>query len=133
MGAAGSGTAGGAAIEASFAMVKDLITTSCFGGNGCHGQEGNPMELKLDDSLYTTLTTHTTKTCGKVVNLTSPAESALVKLMQGSCGTPPNVTERMPFGGSCVDGDTDPDSTVCVPPAKIAAVQAWIAKGAPKQ
>jgi len=131
---AGSSAAGGTAIEASFATVKDIITLQCF-GNGCHGQEGNPLIMKLDDTLYTTLTTHTTKNCGKLVNPTSPAESALVKLLKGSCGTPPNVTDRMPFGGSCLEGDmeTDPDATTCVVPAKIDAIQAWIAKGAPKQ
>jgi len=129
LGAAGGGTAGGVAIEASFAMVKDMINATCF-GNGCHSQEGNPLQMKIDDKLYGTLTTHVTENCGKLINTASPADSAIVKLLKADCGTAPKITPRMPWD-KCFDGDVDSD--FCVSPAKIAAIQAWIAKGAPQQ
>jgi len=132
-GTAGSaGSAGGATVEASFATVKGIIKLTCF-GNGCHGQEGNPLQMSANDDakLYTTLTTHVTMNCGMLVNKANAADSALVKVLKGDCGTPPNVTPRMPFQ-TCFDGDTDPESP-CVQPDKIAAIQAWIAKGAPQQ
>ncbi|HYP76045.1 MAG TPA: hypothetical protein VER12_08825 [Polyangiaceae bacterium] len=131
-GAATAGSAGGTAVEASFATVKGIIKLTCF-GNGCHGQEGNPLQLAGNDDakLYATLTTHVTMNCGMLVNKANPAASALVKVLQGDCGTPPNVTPRMPFQ-TCFDGDTDPESP-CIQPDKIAAIQAWIAKGAPQQ
>jgi len=92
---------------------------------------GNPLQMKVDASLYGTLTTHMTMNCGKMVDIANPADSALVKVLKASCGTAPNVTPRMPFQ-VCMDGDTDPDSP-CIQPDKIAAIQAWIAKGAPQQ
>ena len=129
-GSAGSGTAGGSTFEASFATVKAVIeTTSCL-GSGCHGGEGNRLEMKVDDKLYGTLTTHVTLNCGKLINTASPADSAFIKVLQGDCGTPPNVTPRMPQD-KCFQGDVDTES--CVNPGKIAAIQAWIAKGAPQQ
>jgi len=129
-GASTGGTSGGAAVEATFATVKSIIQASCFGA-GCHSEMGNPLQMKVDASLYGTLTTHMTMNCGKMVDIANPADSALVKVLKGSCGTPPNVTPRMPFQ-VCMDGDTDPDSP-CIQPDKIAAIQAWIAKGAPQQ
>jgi len=134
-GAAGglsSAGSGGAPVAAAmtFTSLKGIIMVTCF-GNGCHSQEGNHLQMKLDDTLYTTLTTYTTQFCGKLVNTTTPAESALLKVLKGDCGTPPNmVTPRMPYG-ICFDGDTDPESP-CIQPDKIAGIQAWIAKGAPK-
>jgi len=129
LGAAGGGTAGGVAIEASFAMVKDMINATCF-GNGCHSQEGNPLQMKIDDKLYGTLTTHVTENCGKLINTASPADSAIIKLLKADCGTAPNVTRRMPWD-KCFQNEPDSEP-FCVPPEKIAAIQAWIAKGAPK-
>lgn len=128
-GSAGSG-GGEPAVEASFATVKSVIGLKCFGG-GCHSDGGNPFQMKADDTLYASLTTHTTKNCGPVINKANPADSALIKILQGDCGTPPNTTQRMPLG-ICFDGDTDPESP-CVQPPTIAAFQAWIAKGAPQQ
>lgn len=128
---AGAGTAGGAAVDASFATVRTLIASSCIGGNGCHGQEGNPMPLANDATLFSTLSGHTTANCGKVINTASPADSALVKLLQGDCGTT-KKTDRMPYQ-KCFDGDSPTDNEACVPTATVAAIQAWIAKGAPQQ
>lgn len=131
-GSGGAGTAGGATVEASFATVKTLIGTSCIGGNGCHGQEGNPLEMTADGTLYATVIGHTTANCGKLINTASPADSALVKLLLADCGTPPGmITRRMPYQ-KCWDGDSPADNVDCVPPATVAAIQAWIAKGAPQ-
>jgi len=110
--------------------VKSIISSTCFGG-GCHNGEGNRLQMPINDALYTTLMNHMTLNCGKLVNTTNAADSALVKVLKGDCGTAPNTTPRMPFG-ICFDGDTDPDSP-CIQPDKIAAIQAWIAKGAPQQ
>jgi hypothetical protein len=102
-------------------MLQGVIKTSCFGGV-CHDLPEHPFRLILDDKLYTTLTTHVTKTCGPVVKPGSPQDSALVKLLKGPCGE----TERMPYN-KCVE-DTDEG---CVRPEYIAAIEQWIAKGAP--
>ena len=125
-GSAGTGTAGGAAVEASFATVKGMIGMSCFGGL-CHDLNENPLHLYLDDKLYTTLMTHVTKKCGKLVDTANPAESALVKLLKADC----NGTARMPYQ-ECWDGDPQ-DSDNCIHSATVAAIQAWITKGAPQQ
>ena len=121
-GSAGSGGSGGGAIEPTFAMVKDVIKTSCFGGV-CHDLPEHTFKLILDDKLYTTLTTHMTKTCGPVVKPGSPQDSALVKLLKGPCGE----TERMPLNKCSEDADE-----ACVRPEYIAAIEQWIAKGAPQ-
>jgi hypothetical protein len=128
-GSAGAGTAGGSAVEASFATVKTMIAMKCSSGSGCHTEMGNPLQMPQDDKLYTTVTTYMTANCGMLVNKANPSMSAIVKLLQGSCGGTP----RMPYM-LCFDGDTDvgPDAP-CIPPDTIAAIQAWITKGAPQQ
>src|SRR6478752_1845927 len=119
-GTAGAGTAGGGpTVEASFATVKAMINMSCFGG-GCHGEAGNPLQMEIDDKLYGTLMSHMTAHCGKLVNTTSPADSALVKLLLADCGGTP----RMPYH-SCWDGDKPEDNPTCVPTATVDAVKAW--------
>ena len=118
-GAAGSG---GGAPQPTFEGVKAMIQASCFGGL-CHDLAEHPLKLKLDDALYTTLTTYSTEHCGPLVKVGSPQESALVKLLKGPCGE----TERMPYGKCNQDGDEG-----CVSPAAIAALEQWITSGAPK-
>ena len=129
--AAGSG-GGGDVVPATFATVKEMIgATPCTGG-ACHGAEGVPLHWTAEDpNLYTLVTTHVTKNCGKLVNTANPAESALVKVLQGDCGVAPNITMRMPYQ-NCWDGMPQTEYP-CVPPEKVAAIQAWIAKGAPQQ
>jgi len=83
--------------------------------------------MELNDKLYTTLTTHVTQNCGKLVNTATPADSALVKVLLGDCGTAPNITPRMPED-KCFQGDTDMD--LCVSTPKIEAIKSWIAMGA---
>jgi hypothetical protein len=124
MAGAGGGAAGnaaGAEVSATFATLKSLIPISCFGGV-CHDLPEHPLKLKVDDQLYATLTTHMTETCGPLIKAGSPQDSALVKLLKGPC----NGTDRMPLGKCFADGDEG-----CVPPASIAAIEQWIAKGAP--
>lgn len=123
--AAAAGTesgGGGGAVEASFDTLKSLIPMHCFGGL-CHDLPENPLHLTVDDKLYTTLTTHVTKHCGPVLKPGSPQESALIRLLKGPCGE----TDRMPFGKCFEDGDEG-----CVSPQDIAALEQWIAKGAPQ-
>ena len=119
----GSGAGGnGGAIDPSFNGFKSLIPTSCFGGL-CHDLPEHPLQLKLDDQLYTTLTTHVTKECGPLITKGSPQQSALVKLLKGPCGK----TDRMPYGKCISDGDEG-----CVSPENIAAIEQWITQGAPQ-
>jgi hypothetical protein len=119
--ASGGSAAGSSAIEASFNTFKSIIPTSCFGGL-CHDLPENPLHLTVNDGLYARLTTHVTKNCGPVIKPGSPQDSALVKLLKGPCGE----TDRMPFGKCFEDGDEG-----CITPEYIAAIEKWIANGAP--
>jgi hypothetical protein len=115
----------GSTVPATFETVKSVINEApCFGA-GCHNDDQNPLNLRVDDQLYTRLISHTSKNCGgvPVVNPGKPQDSALVKLLKGPCG----ATPRMPLG--CID---DQDTT-CIPAEYIAAITQWIAMGAPKQ
>ena len=121
-------------IPATFATVKLVLG----GGGGimpcsaapCHGVNGmappaRPLELPpMDDQqLYTNLTSYVSKACGeiKLVEPGNPTRSALVSILKGPCG----MTPRMPYGCSAEAGD-------CIPDEYIAAVEQWIASGAPK-
>lgn len=117
---AAAGTGGGSAVEASFATLEEVIQSSCF-GSLCHDLPENPLQLSVNSALYTTLTTHVTKTCGALLKPGSPQESALVRLLKGPCGK----TDRMPYGKCFSDGDEG-----CVSPQKIAAIEQWIQSGA---
>lgn len=119
-GSVAGGTAGGDPVEASFATLKDVIQSSCF-GSLCHDLPENPLQLSVNAALYTTVTTHMTKTCGALVMPGRPQESALVRLLKGPCGK----TDRMPYGKCFSDGDEG-----CVSPQKIAALEQWIENGA---
>lgn len=122
VGVGGGAGSGGSAPQPTFEGVKTMIQGSCFGGL-CHDLAEHPLKLKIDDALYTTLTTYSTKHCGPLVKVGSPQESALIKLLKGPCGE----TERMPYGKCLQDGDEG-----CVSPQTIAALEQWIMSGAPK-
>jgi hypothetical protein len=64
-----------------------------------------------------------TEHCGVVVKPGFPQESAIVRLLKGPCGE----TDRMPFGKCFADGDEG-----CIAPDYIAAIEKWIANGAPR-
>jgi hypothetical protein len=128
-GAGGTSTTGGAGAGASitptFDTLKSVINQApCFGA-GCHNDDQNPLDLRIDDQLYTKVTSRISVNCGNipVVNPGNPEQSALVKILKGPCGQTP----RMPLG--CLDGD----DALCVPPDYIAALEQWIAMGAPQQ
>jgi hypothetical protein len=125
---AGGGTSGAGSgsgpipAEPTFNTLKAIIPVSCFGGL-CHNLAENPLQLSVDDKLYTTLTTHMTDGCGPVVKPGFPQDSALIKLLKGPCGD----IMRMPSGKCFDDGDEG-----CISPAHIAALEQWIANGAPQ-
>lgn len=122
-GAGGSGGGGAAAIEPSFNTLKSIIQMSCFGGL-CHDLPENPLQLTVNDGLHMRLTTYTTEHCGPLLKPGAPQDSALVKLLKGPCGE----TDRMPYGKCFEDADEG-----CVRPEQIAAIEKWIANGAPQQ
>lgn len=120
-----AGSDGAMAVPATFQTVQLVITqVPCFGA-GCHNDPQNPLDLRMDDQLYTRMTSHISRNCGEVpvVNPGDPQRSALVKILKGPCGPTP----RMPLG--CVDGA----DSGCVPEAYIAAIEHWIEAGAPSQ
>jgi hypothetical protein len=92
----------------------------------CHGlHTENILELAIDERLYNTLTTHVSVNCGNIP-LVTPGDvtrSALVKIIKGPCGETP----RMPR--DCVE---DPFFNTCVFPEYIAAIEQWVAMGAPQ-
>lgn len=110
-------------VAATFETLRFVIMQAPCLGAGCHNDEQNPLNLRLDDELHARLTTRVSEHCGNlpVVNPGKPAESALVAILKGPCGPTP----RMPLG--CV---ADADGT-CLPPEYIAAIERWIADGAP--
>jgi hypothetical protein len=120
-----SGSDSGSAVPATFASVKFIVMQSACFGAGCHNDDQNPLNLRLDEQLYTRLTTRISANCGNIpiVNPGKPQDSALVKILKGPCGP----MARMPLG--CVD-DLD---TACVPADYVAAITQWIANGAPPQ
>ena len=117
---------------ASFDTVKLVLG----GGGGvmpcaaapCHGLRGmapprRPLELPPNDdaALYANLTGYVSEACGQLllVKPGDPAQSALLKILRGPCGSTP----RMPYGCSEDSGD-------CIPDAYIEAIARWIASGA---
>jgi hypothetical protein len=126
-GTGGGGTGGGGGSESlppTFANFKEIVQLSCFGGL-CHSGGENPLDMTIDDMLYTTLTTHQTEDCGPLLTPGNPAQSAVLTLVKGSC----NGTDRMPYA-DCYDepqGGAD-----CLSAAEISSIEAWIAAGAPE-
>jgi len=129
----GVGTTGGAAntggdsgIPATFATFKTIASAGCDNGD-CHdGNEANPLNLVDRPELYEHITTLVSPECENlpIVDPGNPEGSALIKLLKGPCGTLPRmpkdcfVTE---FENTCVSDDY------------IAAIEAWVAAGAPEQ
>jgi hypothetical protein len=127
-----SGSTGGSgAIAPTFATVKTV-----FAGGGsimgcasapCHATGSmepptHPLSLQNDGRLYGTLTSYLSAACGnnKLVEPGNPAQSALIQILQGPCGSTP----RMPY--LCT-------SDACIPDDYIAALSQWIANCAPEQ
>jgi hypothetical protein len=121
-GASGGGSGGTSAYPATFQTAKDLFQSS-YGcsGSDCHGGNSHTVKLQDNAELYTNLTTHVSVDCGnlKVVEPGQPANSALIKILKGPCGSTP----RMPYG--CTEEG-------CVPTDVVTALETWIANGAPQ-
>jgi len=119
-------TTGGNTIPPTFETLKYVISQVPCLGAGCHNDPVNPLDLQLTDQLYTNLTTRISESCGNIPVVTpfEPEQSALVKILKGPCGE----VGRMPFG--CVENEFE-DS--CLPDIYIAAIEQWVADGAPQQ
>jgi hypothetical protein len=131
-GTEGGGSGGGASGETASGIPATLETFrqivsfyGCFGAD-CHGgNEFNPLDLRLDDDLYEDLTTTISTECDNlpIVDPGNPEGSALIRLLRGPCG----ATGQMPAG--CIPGE----GGGCLRDAEFAAVEQWIADGAPPE
>lgn len=116
-------------IAPTFATLKLVLTGTSPPCNAadCHGP-GGPNKLqypvKEPDRLYAILTEHVSVECGNIPLVTPghPERSALVKVLKGPCS--PKLPQ-MPNG--CV-----PEMNNCLPANYVAAIEQWIARGAPK-
>ncbi|MDD9969690.1 MAG: hypothetical protein OXR73_25825 [Myxococcales bacterium] len=118
----GAGAATDGAVPATFETLQFVISQAPCLGAGCHNDEQNPLDLRVDDRLLSRLTETMSANCGNVpvINPGKPQDSALIMLLDGPCGPTP----RMPLG--CVE---DADGA-CVPREYITALEQWIAAGA---
>lgn len=124
-GGQGNASGGSAALPATFDTFKEVVLEKC-GGQGCHNDPQNPLQMKFTDSnLYKIITTHKVQSCSNMLAISAgkPQESAIIKVITGGCGS----ISRMP--PSCTD-DTDAS---CVSPENIAAITQWVMKGAPEK
>lgn len=118
------------AIPPTFATLKLVLTGThppCNAAD-CHGPGGpNPLQywVKDDDKLYETLTHHVSVDCGNIPVVTPghPERSAIVKVLKGPCS---KKVPQMPNG--CT-----PESNNCLPAEYVAAIERWIALGAPQK
>ena len=129
LGGTGGGSAGGG-FGAEFSRVAAILEAHC--GSKCHsgmaeGLEHLPRLSNLDlATLYTTLTSKLADGICAGHALLTPGQgssSLIVRAMKGSI-TDPCPLARMPIG--C--GESGP----CVSDKEIAAIEAWVSAGAPK-
>ena len=138
----GTGSGGDVAVEveASFETLKFIISgyrpdincaaSDCHSGG--HEHSAVPLRLVPDEGLYEELLSHVSVKCGNmpVVDPGNPANSALVTRLRGPCedvAPPEKPIPRMPYG--CFENEWENN---CVEDAYIAAVEQWIANGAPE-
>lgn len=117
-----TGAGGGGSDLATFATVREIVSSTC-GGSGCHQPGDTPPTLLVDDAkLYSTLMTFVSKRCGNrvLVKPRTPEDSAFYLAQAGLCG---DTLPRMPFG--CVDR--------CTPQDYLEGVRQWIQNGAPQE
>jgi hypothetical protein len=117
----------GEVMEPTFETLKGILQGS-YGctGSDCHaGSEHTPMQLVIDDSLYSYLTTHVSTGCCnlKVVDPGYPARSAIIRVLKGECGEISQMPNR------CIPGPNGD----CLPVNYVTAIEQWIAAGAPQQ
>lgn len=114
-------------IEASLDTLRLVIMALGCNGSDCHGgSEANPLDLRLNEDLYTNLTTSASIECDNlpIVDPGNAEGSALIRLLKGPCGETP----RMPAG--CFENEFENN---CVPDDYIAAIEQWVADGAPPE
>jgi hypothetical protein len=120
----GSGGGGGLLYPPTFETVKAILQSNygCSGAD-CHGGNDHNVSLLVNSQLYMTLTTFISK-CESLPLVTPgmPAQSALLKILNGPCGP----IRQMP------DGCTGGDFGNCLKPEEIAPVEQWILMGAPQ-
>lgn len=143
-GTGGAGTTGGpvicndpdenSALEPTFATFKAMMVASPNGpcsASDCHGvNDVHPEKLVLEDDagLLDRMKTHVAHRCNDllVIQPGQPENSALVRALNGECtdATTGMALPRMP--GGC-----NPEECNCFYPSWMAAIEAWIAAGAP--
>ncbi len=107
-----------------FETVRVMFEGVPCSGSNCHNGGRNHFQVgKPADELYSYMMSFRTLECGKLIDKANPAESALVKYLRGPCGG----IERMPQFKCVEDSDE-----WCVPEYYIAAIEQWIADGAPR-
>jgi hypothetical protein len=119
-----------AAIPPTFETLKLVLTGThppCNAAD-CHGPGGpNILQYPVGDAdkLYGVLTSHVSVECGNIPVVTPghPERSALVKVLKGPCS---GKVPQMPNG--CT-----PEANNCLPAEYVAAIERWIALGAPKR
>jgi hypothetical protein len=146
-GSGGSGAGGGdggstgiSDIDPTFETLKfvmngyrpDINCAASDCHSGGHDHSAVPLRLVDDDQLHQELLTHTSAKCGNIpaVDPGNPENSALLRLLKGPCGEPAdaeNFIPRMPFG--CFEDEWENN---CVSDEYIAAIEQWIARGAPE-
>jgi hypothetical protein len=109
-----------------FDTLKEVLASNlgCL-GSCCHGGD-IWVDFRITDELYTTLTTETSDGCEglPLVDPGNPEGSALVRLIKEDCGE----IQRMPAG--CIQNEFE---NSCVPDNYIAAIEQWVADGAPME
>ena len=107
-----------------FETVRLMFEAAQCTGSSCHYGGRNHFQMgKAADQLYSYMMSFKTLQCGKLIDTANPSQSALVKYLRGPCGD----IDRMPAMKCFDDGDE-----LCVPEYYIQAIEAWIAKGAPR-
>lgn len=102
-------------------IQSQVFTRSCL-GSSCH--EGlpprdAPMSLETGQGYAEMVGISATQTTGKRVIPGDPANSYLIQKLRGTAQSVGGVATRMPLNAPPLD------------PATIAAIEAWIARGAP--
>lgn len=126
MGGGGAGGEPGSGIDPSLDTLRLVIMSLGCNGADCHGgNEFNPLDLQLNDELYTNLTESVSDGCEglPIVDPGNPDGSALIRILRGPCGSIP----QMPAG--CTPGE----GGGCVPDDYIDAIEEWVALGAPEE
>lgn len=124
------GTGSGGQGELPPATFETLLNTIYYVGcdsSDCHGGHNDLTLAGTPDEVYDHLLNTVSEECGGLNVLVpgDPDASALVRLIKGPCGT----LGQMPDGCVC---DTNLFYNGCLRADTVAAIEAWVAAGAPK-